>query len=282
MAELMVCLTFDHDNIAAAIARDEVSATAISRGDFGITGAARILALLAGHRLPATWFISGHTIESYPASAEAVHAAGHEIAHHGWTHRPPTSLGPAGEQAELESGIQAIETLTGRRPRGYRSPDLELSPHSIGLLIDNGLLYDSSMMGQDYLPYQARASDRVAMLEPMEFGQDTQLVEMPVHWSLDDTPYFDDRPGSAAAAPMSARLALENWIDEFRYMKRHCDWGVLTYTFHPHIIGRGHRMAALEQLVEVLRTEGATFLTLEDAMAEYQRKFPEGISLRGR
>jgi hypothetical protein len=56
---------------------------------------------------------------------------------------------------------------------------------------------------------------------------------------------------------------------------------VLTYTFHPHVIGRGHRMLMLEHMLEVLRREGATFLTLEDAVAEYRRKFPDGVSLRG-
>jgi len=81
---------------------------------------------------------------------------------------------------------------------------------------------------------------------------------------------------------MNARLVVENWIDEFRYMKKHHDWGVLTYTFHPHVIGRGHRMLMLEHMLEVLRGEGAIFLTMEDAVDEYQRKFPAGVSLRGR
>jgi len=284
MADLFVCLSFDHDNVAAGVARDMVSPTAISRGDFGITGARRILALLAERRIPSTWFIPGHTIESYPSCVQAVHAGGHEIGNHGWTHRSPATLGPAGEAEELTSGSIAIEALTGRKPRGYRAPGWELSAHSVDLLLDAGFLYDSSMMGQDYIPYQARTGDRVMLLDPMEFGPDTELVEMPVHWSLDDTPHFES-VGPAAGiqpVPMNARMVVENWIDEFRYMKKHYDWGVLTYTFHPHVIGRGHRMLVLEHLLAVLRREGATFLTLEDAVTEYRRKFPDGVSLRGR
>jgi len=284
MADLFVCLSFDYDAASSAIARNMVSPSAISRGDFALTGARRILELLAGQRIPSTWFIPGHTIESYPASAQAVHAAGHEIGNHGWTHRSPASLSPDGEISELASGNLAIEALTGRRPRGYRAPGRELSQHSVDLLMDAGFLYDSSMMGQDYIPYQARAGDRVTLLEPMEFGSDTALVEMPVHWSLDDCPHFEFQHSEAAVLPglMNARLVVENWIDEFRYMKKHHDWGVLTYTFHPHVIGRGHRMLMLEHMLEVLRGEGAIFLTMEDAVDEYQRKFPAGVSLRGR
>jgi peptidoglycan/xylan/chitin deacetylase (PgdA/CDA1 family) len=283
MADLFVCLSFDHDNAAAGIARNMVSATAVSRGDFGITGVRRILALLAEQRIPSTWFVPGHTIESYPSCVQAVHAGGHEIGNHGWTHRNPVALGPTGEAEELISGSMAIEALTGRRPRGYRAPGRDLSPHSVDLLMDEGFLYDSSMMGQDYIPYQARTGDRTTLLEPMEFGPDTALVEMPIHWSLNDLPHFEHLRSEAAILPglMNARMVVENWIDEFHYMKKHYDWGVLTYTFHPHVIGRGHRMLMLEHMLEVLRREGATFLTLEDAVAEYRRKFPDGVSLRG-
>jgi hypothetical protein len=64
-------------------------------------------------------------------------------------------------------------------------------------------------------------------------------------------------------------------------MKKHYDWGVLTYTFHPHVIGRGHRMLMLEHMIETLKREGASFVTMETAVEEYRRKFPEGLSLRG-
>jgi len=208
----------------------------------------------------------------------AVHEAGHEIGHHGWTHRPPATLGREAEEEELARGIATIESLTGRRPRGYRSPAWELSPHSVDLLLAHGFVYDSSMMGHDYLPYQARQGDRASLLEPMEFGPDTALVEMPISWSLDDFPHFEYMRLEAGLLPglMNARMVIENWINEFRYMKKHYDWGVLTYTFHPHVIGRGHRMLMLEHMIEVLRREGAEFVTMETAVGEYRRKFPGG------
>lgn len=283
MPELLVCLTFDHDNASSMISRKLTSPTMISRGDFGIVAVPRILDLLRLHGIPATWFIPGHTIESYPDCARKVADAGHEIGNHGWTHRIPATLGREGEEEELVRGNAAIVALTGRKPRGYRSPSWDLSPHSVDLLLKHGFVYDSSMMGHDISPYQARRGDETSLLEPMRFGPDTPLVEMPVSWSLDDHPHFEFMRTEQTIMPglMNARLVLQNFADEFTYMKKHNDWGVLTYTFHPHVIGRGQRMLALEQFVETLGREGAKFVTMETAVAAYRERFPDGVSLRG-
>jgi hypothetical protein len=70
----------------------------------------------------------------------------------------------------------------------------------------------------------------------------------------------------------SARTVMESWLDEFRYMQQTVDWGVLTYTMHPFVIGRGYRMLALEDLVGKLADAGAVFMTMEDAAAEAQKR----------
>jgi peptidoglycan/xylan/chitin deacetylase (PgdA/CDA1 family) len=279
MARHLVCLTFDFDNTSSAIARGQTTPTMLSRGDFGVVGAARILELLERHSIRSTWFIPGHTIESYPDACRAVVRAGHEIGHHGWTHRVPASLTREEEAAELERGNAAIEAIAGRRARGYRSPAWDLSPWSIDLLLEQGFLYDSSLMGDDYLPYQARVGDVAELEQPLRFGQDSPLVEMPISWSLDDYPVFEYSRSAAGVLPglMNARLVGENWLGDFHYMARQ-DWGVITYTFHPHVIGRGHRMLMLEALIDQLMSSGATFVAMEDAVAEYRERWPAGRS----
>jgi peptidoglycan-N-acetylglucosamine deacetylase len=284
MAKHFVCLTFDHDNTSGAIARELITPTMLSRGDFGIVATARILELLRREAITTTWFIPGHTIESYPACASAVVEAGHEIAHHGWTHRVPASLGREAEERELIRGNEAIRKLTGRTARGYRSPAWDLSPYSIQLLLKHGFVYDSSLMGHDYLPYQARDGDIAKLEEPLVFGPDTSLVEMPISWTLDDYPAFEYMRMANVIQPglMNARLVAENWLADFTYMREHYGWGILTYTFHPHVIGRGHRMLMLEGLIRDLRAGGAQFVTMEQGVAEYRRQYPQGRSERGR
>jgi hypothetical protein len=47
-----------------------------------------------------------------------------------------------------------------------------------------------------------------------------------------------------------ARAVMQSWLDEFLYMKKTVDWGVLTYTMHPYVIARGYRMLAVDELVD--------------------------------
>jgi peptidoglycan/xylan/chitin deacetylase (PgdA/CDA1 family) len=283
MAQHFVCLTFDLDNASPFLSRQLNTPTMISRGDFGMVATERLLELMRKHNIHCTWFIPGHTIESYPSCAESVVNAGHEVGHHGWTHRVPATLGREVEEQELVRGNEAIKRLTGNYARGYRSPSWDLSPFSIELLLKHGFVYDSSLMGHDYLPYQARENDIVALEEPIVFGADTRLVEMPISWSLDDFPAFEylRQQNVLQAGLMNAGLVLENWLDDFAYMRDHYDWGVLTYTFHPHVIGRGHRLIMLDRLIQKLREAGATFVMMEQAVAEYRIKFPNGRSERG-
>ena len=65
-----------------------------------------------------------------------------------------------------------------------------------------------------------------------------------------------------------------NWIADFRYLKSLTDWGILNYTFHPFVIGRGHRMMVLDKLLKTLADEGATFMAMEDAADLYDKTHP--------
>jgi peptidoglycan-N-acetylglucosamine deacetylase len=266
----IVCLTFDFDTQSAFIARGMTTPTPLSRGEFGLVAAPRILALLKSRAIRATWFIPGFTIESHPRACEAVVADGHEVAHHSWAHVAPAQQSRADEEADLIRANEAIARLTGRTARGYRSPSWDLSDNTIDLLLAHGFVYDSSLMGGDYWPYRARRGDRVELGKPFGFGQETALVEMPISWSLDDYPHFEFVRTATTVLPglQSARTVMENWLDEFRYMQQTVDWGVLTYTMHPFVIGRGYRMLALEDLVGKLAAAGAVFMTMEDAAAE--------------
>ena len=270
MPRHIVCLTFDFDTQSGFIARGMTTPTPLSRGEFGVIGARRILDFLKERGIKATWFIPGFTIETWPRECEAVLAGGHEVAHHSWAHVPPAAQTREEEEADLVRANEAIARLTGAKARGYRSPAWDLSAHTIDLLLKHGFAYDSSLMGADYLPYRARRGDVAKLGEPYRFGEETALIEMPISWSLDDYPHFEFvRTQSTVLASMQPpRAVMQSWLDEFRYMKKSVDWGVLTYTMHPYVIGRGQRMLALEDMVATLSREGAVFMTMEDAARE--------------
>lgn len=276
MARHLVCISFDFDAVSGFMSKGLLSPTPISRGEFGPVAVPRILDLLRQYKVASTWFIPGHTLESYPDESQKIFDAGHEIGHHGWTHMPPNDMSREDEEHGLIRGNEQISKLTGKNARGYRSPSWDLSPHSVELLLKHGFMYESSMMGNDYSPYRVRRGDVFNLKEPVVWGKATPLIEMPVSWTLDDYPHFEFLRTKTYVLPglMSASSVLDNWINDFLYFREKIDWGILTYTFHPFVIGRGHRMLVLEKLISTLVDGGAEFITMEGAAIEYDKKFP--------
>ena len=158
MPRHIVCLTFDFDTQSGFIARGMTTPTPLSRGEFGAHRvAARILQFLKERGIKATWFTPGFTIESWPKESAAVVEGGHEIGHHSWAHIPNANQTRDEEEADLVRANENIRKLTGRTARGYRSPSWDLSAHTIDLLLKHGFLYDSSLMGADYIPVSRAA-----------------------------------------------------------------------------------------------------------------------------
>jgi len=277
MSKHIVCLTFDFDAISGFISRGQTTPGWISRGEFGPRVAApRLLALFRKYGIASSWYVPGHTIETFTDAVKSVVDAGHEIAHHGWTHRPPASLPREKEEEELERGNEAIKRVSGEYARGYRSPSWDLSPHSVELMLKHGFVYDSSMMGDDYTPYYARQGDVIELKSPARFGPRSPLVEMPIHWSTDDSPHFEyvKTEHSLRQGLQNAGNVYDNWVHDFRYMRDNVEWGVLTYTCHPFIIGRGHRIMMLERLIRTMKDEGAVFQRIDHTVEEFKQRAP--------
>ena len=82
----------------------------------------RILDLLDGYGVPATFFQCGANVERLPRIARAVAAAGHEIGNHSHTH-PLYCLRSRGFiESDLERAQSAIAAVTGFTPRLFRAP----------------------------------------------------------------------------------------------------------------------------------------------------------------
>jgi peptidoglycan/xylan/chitin deacetylase (PgdA/CDA1 family) len=270
-----VCLSFDFDAISTWIGpRASNSPSAISRGEFAVVGVNRVLKVLADRNISATFYVPGHTIETYPRSIEAILAGGHEIGHHGYLHENPGALESQDEERQiLERALKSFDDVVGIRPTGYRSPSWDNSPFTTDLLLEYGFRYESSLMADDFTPYWVRTGDQLHTDRAVEFGQPIDLVEMPVSWVLDDFPHFEFLrypnvvfPGLSAASKVE-----EIWRDEFAFMHRDVPNGVFTLTMHPEIIGRGHRILMLERLIDWIATHDDTeFARINDTAESWR------------
>jgi peptidoglycan/xylan/chitin deacetylase (PgdA/CDA1 family) len=268
MPRLTVALTFDHDSISDGVRRGD-SPVKMSHAEFGVRiGAPRILELLEARGIASTWFVPGHTLETFPDSTAAILAGGHEIGCHGWFHEDVADLVVDEERELVERCAAAVERVTGVRPRGWRAPYWSLGARSLELVEAAGFAYDSSLMADDYGLYRVRRGDRHSVTEGSQFGREGALAEVPVYWALDDWPHFEPAPAGGRDGLSAPSKVLEIWTEELRYAHAHAPGGLLTVTMHPECIGRGHRMAMLERFIDAAAALDGVMFGRLDAYVE--------------
>ncbi len=257
-----VVLSFDFDAESMWLSVQPTRPTLLSRGEYGArVGVPRILSLLDKYDIQATFFVPADTARRHPDVVREIHDKGHEIGHHGDMHESPLSLELKEEKRILEIGFETFEKLIGERPKGYRSPAWELSPNSIQLFQEYGLLYDSSMMGDDFQLYRLKDN-----------GNETDVVEIPVSWELDDAPHFLFNFGPTYLAGLSSpSKVFEIWAAEFD--GAYANEGVFTLTMHPQIIGRYHRLVMLEKLIQYIAGHPSVwFTTCTEIVTDWLRR----------
>jgi peptidoglycan/xylan/chitin deacetylase (PgdA/CDA1 family) len=259
----------------------------ISRGVFAAeVGMPRLLTLFERFGLKQSWFILGHTIESFPKETDMVAAAGHEIGLHGYSHENPLALSRAQEEAIFDRCIALIEKHWGRRPVGYIAPWWEVSATSIEILLERGIAYDHSLMHHDCVPYYVRTGDAwtpidygqpaESWMKPFTRGRLTPLVEIPAGWHLDDLPpmmFIKKFPNSHGFVPPQQMEQI--WRDHFDYVYREYDYAVVPIAIHPDVSGRPQVLLMLERLIaHMLKHPGVRFVTLEEMAADFRARVP--------
>ena len=253
-AAVAVALSFDSDHETIPLRNAETHPGKLSQGEYGSrAGVPRILRLLDHHRAPVSFFVPAVSALLHPQDISDCVTAGHEIALHGWIHEWNTALDRATERDLLFRSIDVLERLSGSRPVGIRTPSWDFSEHTLDLIREAHLLYNSSLMADDE-PYELLAN-----------GEPTGIVEIPVEWIRDDAPYLtmDRHTGIRPYTP--PRDLLQIWIDEFDQAR--AAGGLFQLTLHPHVMGHRSRIVVLEQLLEHITSSGGVWFARHDEIA---------------
>jgi len=251
---IQAILSFDVDAESPILAegrRYAENAGVMSHQAYGpLVGVPRILDLLQEYGLPATFFVPGVTAERYPDAVEQILAAGHEVAHHSYAHVSPFDQDEAAERSDFERALESLARF-GVEPKGFRCPSWEPTWRTPALVAEYGLAYDSSLMDAD-APYLLETSSG-------------DIVELPVHWALDDWEQYAYLPRPPFKSPIeSPQKVLDLWISELDAMRRYGCLFVLTS--HPFLSGRPHRVEVLRRLIEhALETKDVEFVEAREA-----------------
>ena len=248
-----VSLTFDLDIETPWLVKNPSIATrpgALSLAHYAPrTAMPLILSLLERLDVKGTFFIPGKSAEDFAATVDSIVAGGHEIAVHGYTHDPPSSLTREEEEAQLQRTTQILRGL-GSEVVGYRAPLYEISVHTMELLRGYGIRYSSNLM-DDIMPYRHPESG---------------VIELPVQWILDDWTQFGHGADEWLEKNATCAHVHQLWLEEFRAIYEL--GGLFILTLHPQVIGRPSRLQMLADLVSEIRAHEGVWITSCAAIAD--------------
>lgn len=287
--EILVAYGVDIDAVAGWLGSygGEDSPDDISRGLFaGEVGIPRLLKLFKKYHLPATWFAPGHSIETFPEQMKMIVDAGHEVGAHGYSHENPIAMTAKQEEDVLLKSVELIKDLTGKAPIGYVAPWWEFSNITNELLLKHGFKYDHSLMHNDFTPYYVRVGDSWSKIDysleakdwmkPLIRGAETDLVEIPANWYLDDLPpmmFIKKSPNSFGF--VSPHDIGQMWIDQFDWVYREMDYAVFSMTIHPDVSGRPQVLLMHEKIIEhINKHEGVRWVTFNEIADDFLKRNP--------
>jgi peptidoglycan/xylan/chitin deacetylase (PgdA/CDA1 family) len=216
----------------------------------------RLLEVLRQFEAGVTLAINGAVCASYPRVAGAALEAGWEFMGHGYVQRPMHHL--EDEAEAIARTIQAIRDLTGRPPRGWESPGLTETEHTIDHLAAAGIEYVANWVLDD---------------QPCEIATaHGPVVSIPYTVETNDIAIF------ALQQHESAEL-LRRGVDQFErlYQESERITRVMAISLHPYITGAPHRIGYLEKLyAHILQKPGVLLWSGEQVLDWYRGQRPAG------
>jgi peptidoglycan/xylan/chitin deacetylase (PgdA/CDA1 family) len=257
-ARCAVALSFDADHETCELRDGGKSTSRLSQGEYGARqGTKRILDVLRRRDARATFFVPAVSGLLHPEEPPLIIAAGHEIGIHGWIHERNTVL-PAAVERELQMrAADTLESMTGVRPVGIRTPSWDFGPHTLAITREMGLIYDSSLMADD------------DCYELMMDGEPTGVVELPVEWIRDDAVYMDMDRWSSLRPHTPPTAVFDIFRREFE--QAYAEGGLFQLTMHPDIIGHRSRIWILDELLGLIQGHPDVWIATHAEVATYAR-----------
>lgn len=141
----------------------------------------RVLELFEQAGIKGTFFVLGWVTERSPELVRRIHAAGHEVACHGWSHEFVYRQTPEVFRDETRRSKRMLEDALGVQIGGYRASTYSITQSALwalDILLEEGFTYDSSIFPIRHPQYGIPGASR----EPgrMRTPQGREIVEFPL------------------------------------------------------------------------------------------------------
>lgn len=212
-------------------------------------GVWRILSLFGERGLPLTAFAVGRALELCPEIGQALSAAGHEVAGHGYRWIDYRSVSEEVERRHIRQTIDIIARICGERPVGWYTGRVSQNTRRL-LREEGGFLYLSDAYNDD-LPYWLP-------------GVSPQLV-IPYTLVNNDARYL--MPHGFATGEDFFRL-LKDAFDLLR-QEGESSPKMMSIGLHPRISGHPARAMALVRFLDYVRAHESVWICRRDDIARH-------------
>ncbi|KAH6713935.1 polysaccharide deacetylase family protein-like protein [Leptodontidium sp. MPI-SDFR-AT-0119] len=303
--KIQILLSIDFDAVSGFLGTGAAPTNNMadySSGFFaGQVGVPRLLKLFKKHGISSnvTWFIPGHSMETFPEQTTKILESGAEIACHGYAHEGGAQMSEEQEREVIIKCVQLATALTGKKPRGWRAPLYQIREHTVKVLEEQGFLYDTSLTHHDSQPYFL---PQAPPIQPIDFSPhlsasswmkplptpspptDKTLVELPCNWYMEDMTPMQFLP----AAPNShgyvtASSIMEMWKSRFDFLYNEYDDEerkaggnngdfLFPLVLHPDTSGMAHVIGMIDAMIGWLKCRGeeVQFCRFEDVAREWR------------
>ncbi|KAL4793936.1 hypothetical protein BDV19DRAFT_365621 [Aspergillus venezuelensis] len=296
--QVQILLSIDFDAVSGFLGTGASPTNTLSDFSSGYfaaqVGVPRLLGLFKKHGISdrVTWFIPGHSMESFPEQTRLIVESGAEIGCHGYAHEGASQLSEAQERDVITKCVELAKNLTGKRPRGWRAPLYQLREHTVRCLEEHGFLYDTSLTHHDSQPYyltqpsipapinfspSTPAKEWMVPLPPPNPITSSTLVEIPCNWYMEDmTPMQFLPAASNSHGFVSPEVIEKNWKARFEFLYHEEVDGdrqdfVFPLVLHPDTSGMAHVIGMVERVIVWLkRWEGVQFVTFGECAGQWK------------
>ncbi|MBV8743755.1 MAG: polysaccharide deacetylase family protein [Xanthobacteraceae bacterium] len=192
----------------------------------------RILEALRSRSITPTLALNGYVCRSYPRVTAAAHEAGWEFIGHGYKQAPMHRL--EDQRSAIRETIVEIERVTGGRPRGWESPGMTETEHTLDVLSSEGIEYVADWVLDDQ-PVVIKAEPR-------------PVIAMPYTVETNDVVMFTIQNHVAEEFAHRCRAQFDRLYADGAQTAR-----IMAISVHPYLSGVPHRIGWLENVLDYIR-----------------------------
>jgi peptidoglycan/xylan/chitin deacetylase (PgdA/CDA1 family) len=239
---------------ATAVKNGATDHGGIAWGEYGgKIGVWRILRVLDEFNMKGTFCPNARAAELYPEAVRQVAQSGHTLGAHGiYQNQLLTYLDVDGQRAAIRNSIETLERIAGVRPEGWASPVLAWTPHTLEMLVKEGLLWYGDPTYIDVPQDMHTPAGSIVGIPASDFSDNRVLRGTP-------GTYFDV------------------YQQTFEHLRQTEPMSVLHATLHCHWGGRPLMLAVFRRLLRYLKESNDVWFTSHSELARFVRKRAQPI-----